>query len=201
MSGSFLQQPVARVEVQRPRPLLRIVGLRGAQVVLDEPRVVEQVAAGQRLRGQPARELDGRRDGGGPRGPDAALARELFGRGAGEADEAAARREQAARAVEGAFARDAGAQEQGDELLVREGSGAEAQHALPRTLLGGQVVDTEDTAGGCGWDRSVMGVRRREAPDGPEAWKPDLDRRGMRTTRGDILTKCRGRSRCRGGRF
>ena len=75
--GVVLEQPVARVQVQRPRPLLRVVGLGLAQELLDEARLVQEVAARERLGRQPPRDLDRGDDRRGARRADAALADEL----------------------------------------------------------------------------------------------------------------------------
>src|SRR5437773_2129437 len=52
-----LQKPVSRVEKQRARALLRIVGLRLAQELHHEARLVEEVTSGERLGRKAARDL------------------------------------------------------------------------------------------------------------------------------------------------
>ena len=60
--------------------------------------------------------------------------------------QAAAGREQAARAVERALSRDPGAQQQREQLLVRQGAGSEAQEPFAGPFVGRQIADAESAS-------------------------------------------------------
>ena len=84
----------------------------------------------ERLRGQAARDLDGRRDGGRARRADAPLAGELRGPTPARPDEPPVSDEEPARPIERALAGDARAQQEREQLLVGQGSGPQAQEPL-----------------------------------------------------------------------
>ena len=141
-----LQEPIARVQKQCPCPLLRVVGLGLPQELFDQPRLVHQVAAGEGLRGKPAGDLERSHDRAGARRPDATLGRELRRRRPGQTDEPAPRGKKAPRPVEGTLSGNPRAQEQRQQLFVRQCARAQAQQPLARPLIGRQIADAESTS-------------------------------------------------------
>ena len=91
-------------------------------------------------------DLDRSLDRGGPRPADPLLPRELAARQAGETGETTVRGEQASRAVEGAVAPPARAEQKSEELLGGERGWSRAGEALAGPLLGRKVADAKSRA-------------------------------------------------------
>jgi hypothetical protein len=154
--GIVAQEAVAGVQVESAGALLGAVAAHPAEVVLDEGGLVEEVAPTERLGGEPAGELERRRDGGGPRALDTALAGELRLGEPREAGQAPVRREQAPGAIEGALASRARDEEEGEQLLAREGARAQSGEPLARAIFEGKILDAEKRTEAV----SVMAIRR-----------------------------------------
>lgn len=144
--GIVPEEPVPRVQVERARPLLRAVAVGPSKVLLDEGRLIHQIAGGKGLRRQAAADLDRGLDRRGPSPPHPLLARQLAARQAGETGQAAVRGEQPSGAVEGALAAAARAEQQGEKLLGGERGRSRPGEALPRPLVGRKVADAERRA-------------------------------------------------------
>ena len=137
------EKPVARVQVERPRPLLGAVSTGPPQVFLDERGLVHQVPRGERLGRQAPADLDRGFDRGRARFPDAPLPRELPAGETRETRETAVRGEESPRAVGSAFAASAGSEQEGEELFRGERRRTRTCETLAGPVVGGEVANPE----------------------------------------------------------
>jgi len=137
---TLAQQPIPRIEEERPHHLLIPHQVAESQVVRYRSRVGQRPPLGQPSPCEPSCQLDRGQDGRRLRGAET-FATQSTGAQTEEPGRSPAASEEAPSQLDRRNTRPTGAQQDGDQLPVGESLAAVAEQALARLLLYGKILD------------------------------------------------------------